>query len=70
MCKFNYNRNYNFWEEIGGNIVVLTVVMTKSFSGKTGISKIMYYNFHFVKVPVRKSQGLNYKKDFMNLSNV
>jgi len=55
---------------MGGNIVVLTVVITKSLSGKTGISKIMYDNFTFVKVSVRQSQGLNYKKYFMNLSKV
>jgi len=55
---------------MGGNIVVLTFVITKSSSGKTGISKIMYYNFNFVIVSVRKSQGLNYKKYFMNLSKV
>lgn len=33
-------------------------------SGKTGVFKIMYYNFNSVIVSVRKSQGLNYKKDF------
>jgi hypothetical protein len=38
MCTCNYNCNYNFWEEMGGNIVVLTFVIMKSSSGKTGIS--------------------------------
>jgi len=55
---------------MGGNIVVLPVVITKSLSGKTGISKIMCYNLNFVKVSVRKSQGLNYKKYLMNVSKV